>query len=68
LQPHAEAARDPIQVVDKSALNSQLSQSCVTELMDRARIGWLGRWPGRSFPGCRALTIIANPASLVALP
>lgn len=32
-QPH-----DPIQVVDKSALNAQLAQSYVTELMDRARI------------------------------
>jgi hypothetical protein len=30
---------EPIQVVDKSALNSQLAQSYVTELMDRARIG-----------------------------
>jgi hypothetical protein len=28
----------PIQVVDKSALNSQLAQSYVTELMDRARM------------------------------
>lgn len=34
-----ETLRDPIQVVDKSALNAQLSQSYVTELMDRARIG-----------------------------
>jgi hypothetical protein len=32
------AAQDPIQVVDKSALNAQLAQSYVTELMDRARI------------------------------
>jgi Domain of unknown function (DUF4062) len=29
---------DPIQVVDKSALNAQLAQSYITELMDRARI------------------------------
>lgn len=29
---------DPIQVVDKSALNAQLAQSYVIELMDRARI------------------------------
>jgi hypothetical protein len=34
----AEAPPDLIQVVDKSALNSHLSQSYVTELMDRARI------------------------------
>ncbi|HEU0203409.1 MAG TPA: DUF4062 domain-containing protein [Burkholderiaceae bacterium] len=33
-----EPPRDPIQVVDKSALNAQLAQSYVTELMDRARI------------------------------
>jgi hypothetical protein len=32
------APQDPIQVVDKSALNAQLAQSYVTELMDRARI------------------------------
>ncbi|MDH4155047.1 MAG: DUF4062 domain-containing protein [Nitrospira sp.] len=30
---------EPIQVVDKSALNSKLAQSYVSELMDRARIG-----------------------------
>jgi len=35
----AEPPRDPIQVVDKSALNAQLAQSYITELMDRARIG-----------------------------
>jgi hypothetical protein len=34
----AEPPKDPIQVVDKSALNAQLAQSYVTELMDRARI------------------------------
>jgi hypothetical protein len=34
-----EQPPEPIQVVDKSALNSQLAQSYVTELMDRARIG-----------------------------
>lgn len=33
-----ELTPDPIQVVDKSALNAQLAQSYVTELMDRARI------------------------------
>jgi hypothetical protein len=33
-----KASRDPIQVVDKSALNAQLAQSYITELMDRARI------------------------------
>jgi hypothetical protein len=33
-----EPPKDPIQVVDKSALNAQLAQSYVTELMDRARI------------------------------
>jgi hypothetical protein len=30
---------EAINVVDKSALNSQLAQSYVTELMDRARLG-----------------------------
>jgi hypothetical protein len=35
----AEPTSEPIQLVDKSALNSQLAQSYVTELMDRARIG-----------------------------
>jgi len=34
----SEKLREPIQVVDKSALNAQLAQSYVTELMDRARI------------------------------
>ena len=34
----AKPPTDPIQVVDKSALNAQLAQSYVTELMDRARI------------------------------
>ena len=34
-----EPTQDPIQVVDKSALNAQLAQSYVTELMDRVRIG-----------------------------
>ena len=34
-----ESPRDPIQIVDKSALNAQLAQSYVTELMDRARLG-----------------------------
>jgi hypothetical protein len=33
-----EPPADPIQVVDKSALNAQLAQSYVTELMDRARL------------------------------
>jgi len=33
-----ESPPDPIQVVDKSALNAQLAQSYVTELMGRARI------------------------------
>ncbi len=37
--PWHEPTREPIQLVDKSALNSQLAQSYVTELMDRARIG-----------------------------
>jgi hypothetical protein len=37
--PWAEPTREPIQLVDKSALNAQLAQSYVTELMDRARIG-----------------------------
>jgi hypothetical protein len=33
-----EPSRDPIKVVDKSALNAQLAHSYVTELMDLARI------------------------------
>ena len=38
VQGEPESNYDPIQVVDKSALNAQLAQSYVTELMDRARI------------------------------